>query len=315
MQAVPEKKKSNFSLFLQELTVVGGATAISRTLVAPLERVKLVLQGQKMVKFTEKERFSGMTNALSRISSEQGFFSFWRGNWANLFRIIPNTMIRFTTYDTLKKMALPKGDHGYEGFEKFFRKMEAAIFSGLVTLMISYPFDVVRTRMALDFSKSGEPRLYKGIFDCMKKTVRSEGFFSLYSGFWVTCAGILPHVSVSLVTYDTLKDTLLEKKEQEDTVTQVLNFIGVGTIAGIFATTVSYPFDTVRRRIQLNGALGSEKLYKNSIDCFRKMIAKEGPSSLYLGFVPNLVKIAPAAAIQFAAYDMLRQNVNELKIF
>ena len=47
------------------------------------------------------------------IPREQGFLSFWRGNGINIFRIIPNTTIRFSSYDTIKKFVAPKGELGY----------------------------------------------------------------------------------------------------------------------------------------------------------------------------------------------------------
>jgi hypothetical protein len=64
----PEQKKGNFSLFLYDLVCSGGATAISRTAVAPLERIKIVLQTQKLASLTEKDRFKGFFDALTSIA-------------------------------------------------------------------------------------------------------------------------------------------------------------------------------------------------------------------------------------------------------
>ncbi len=181
-------------------------------------------------------------------------------------------------------------------------------------MIFTYPFDVVRTRMAMDLTSHGEKRIYSGITNCMKKTVRAEGFFSLYSGFWVSILGTIPHIAISLGLYETLKEHFLNQPEnQTDMFSQVVNYAGIGSIAGFVAGIVTYPFDTIRRRLQVNGSLGSEKFYKNSLDCVRKMVSKEGFGSLYLGMFPYLLKIAPAAAIQFSMYDFLKTNMFELK--
>jgi len=168
--------------------------------------------------------------------------------------------------------------------------------------------------MAMDFTPYGQKRLYKGIFDCMKKTVRHEGFFTLYAGFWVSVLGTIPHIALSLGIYETLRDHFLTQPENpDDVLSQVINYVGIGSIAGFVAGLATYPFDTIRRRLQVNGSLGSEKFYKNSLDCVRKMVSKEGVGSLYLGLTPYLLKIAPAAAIQFSMYDFLKTNILELK--
>jgi len=58
-------KKSNLSLFLEDLLCGGGAAAISKTVVAPLERARVVLQAQRSVFITERERFKGFMDFLT----------------------------------------------------------------------------------------------------------------------------------------------------------------------------------------------------------------------------------------------------------
>ena len=61
-----------------------------------------------------------------------------------------------------------------------------------------------------------------------------------------------------------------------------------------------YPIDLVKTRMQnqRSGSLVGELMYKNSWDCFRKVIRYEGVSGLYRGLVPQLCGVAPEKAIK-----------------
>jgi solute carrier family 25 aspartate/glutamate transporter 12/13 len=51
----------------------------------------------------------------------------------------------------------------------------------------------------------------------------------------------------------------------------------------------------------------SEKLYKNSWDCFKKVITQEGVRALYRGLIPQLIGVAPEKAIKLTVNDLLRK--------
>lgn len=79
-----------------------------------------------------------------------------------------------------------------------------------------------------------------------------------------------------------------------------------GAAAGIGAQTLTYPGDTIRRRMQTNGIKGEAKVYRNSWDCMMQIIRKEGAGTLFSGLKANLVRALPGAAIQFYAYDSFK---------
>ncbi len=189
--------------------------------------------------------------------------------------------------------------------------MEAAIFAGVTTLLITYPLDVAKTRMSLDVTKVGEPKFYKGVWDCLSKTRRADGFVTWYRGFLLAAGSTVPYFAISFTVYDLLRDAFILNKTGE--VPALLNYIGIGTIAGLTAQLATHPLDTIRKRMQMNGLLGAEKVYKNSLDCIKKVAAGEGVKGFYGGLVPTLLKVGPAAAIQFTAYDLLKKEVVENK--
>ncbi|KAA3681688.1 solute carrier family 25 (mitochondrial aspartate/glutamate transporter), member 12/13 [Paragonimus westermani] len=84
----------------------------------------------------------------------------------------------------------------------------------------------------------------------------------------------------------------------------------LGSIAGAIGATAVYPIDLVKTRMQ-NQRTGSsigELMYKNSWDCFRKVIRFEGLSGLYRGLVPQLVGVAPEKAIKLTVNDLARDQ-------
>ncbi|KAI0012729.1 mitochondrial carrier [Xylariaceae sp. FL0662B] len=86
----------------------------------------------------------------------------------------------------------------------------------------------------------------------------------------------------------------------------IFNF-GLGSLAGAFGAFMVYPIDLVKTRLQnQRGADPGQRLYKNSIDCFRKVVANEGFRGLYSGVLPQLVGVAPEKAIKLTVNDLVR---------
>ena len=71
-----------------------------------------------------------------------------------------------------------------------------------------------------------------------------------------------------------------------------------GACAGVVAQTITYPGDTVRRRMQTNGMGGAAKHYAGTIDCIKQIVVKEGRAGVFAGYGANLMKSLPGAGIQ-----------------
>lgn len=79
-----------------------------------------------------------------------------------------------------------------------------------------------------------------------------------------------------------------------------------GGIAGVIGTSLIFPLDMVKTRLQNQGS-GAAKRYNGPIDCFKKILATEGSSGLYRGLKPNLIGVTPEKAIKLSANDFLRE--------
>merc|ERR1712167_412103 len=115
------KDDMSFMAFATDFVVGGTSGAISKTLTAPIERVKLVIQTQDAnprIMSGEVPRYTGIGNCFSRILAEQGLASFWRGNLTNVIRYFPTQAFNLAFKDSIKKLFpkySPKTD-----FWKFF---------------------------------------------------------------------------------------------------------------------------------------------------------------------------------------------------
>ncbi|TGJ85985.1 hypothetical protein E0Z10_g2758 [Xylaria hypoxylon] len=88
----------------------------------------------------------------------------------------------------------------------------------------------------------------------------------------------------------------------------------LGSVAGAFGAFMVYPIDLVKTRMQnQRGADPGQRLYKNSVDCFRKVIANEGFRGLYSGVLPQLVGVAPEKAIKLTVNDLVRGALTDKK--
>ena len=174
-------EQSGAMKFLIDFCAGGVAGAVAKTATAPIERVKLLIQTQdanpKIIS-GEVARYTGIVDCFTRVSSEQGFMAFWRGNTVNVIRYFPTQAFNFAFKDTIKGF-FPKYDPKKE-FGKFFAaNIASGGLAGAGSLTIVYPLDYARTRLASDVG-SGNPQ-FTGLLDCLMKTAQG-GFFNMYSG-------------------------------------------------------------------------------------------------------------------------------------
>jgi len=74
------------------------------------------------------------------------------------------------------------------------------------------------------------------------------------------------------------------------------------------AGIITYPNDTIRRMLQLQGSRGTETIYEGYFDCIKKVYAKHGIGRLYHGIGINIVRMAPNTAVQFSSYELLKRS-------
>jgi solute carrier family 25 (adenine nucleotide translocator) protein 4/5/6/31 len=288
---------SSSTEFIINFLAGGVSGAVAKTATAPIERVKLLIQTQdanpKIIS-GEVARYTGIVDCFTRVSSEQGIKAFWRGNLTNIIRYFPTQAFNFAFKDSIKNM-FPKADKKTE-FGKFFLiNMASGGLAGAGSLMIVYPLDYARTRLASDVGTG--KRQFNGLLDCLTKTVKSSGVGGLYNGIGVSVAGIIPYRGVYFGLFDTLSGYNPWQKSEGNIIRAASKF-ACAQFSAIAAGYASYPMDTVRRRLQMQSEKPkAEWVYQGTMDCFAKIIKDEGTAALFKGAGANALRTVGAALV------------------
>lgn len=283
--------------FLINFLAGGTSGAVAKTATAPIERVKLIIQTQdanpKIIS-GEVARYTGIVNCFTRVSSEQGIAAFWRGNFTNIIRYFPTQAFNFAFKDGIKAM-FPKANKKTEFGKFFIINVASGGLAGAGSLMIVYPLDYARTRLASDVG--GKERQFNGLVDCLKKTVQAGGVGSLYNGIGVSIMGIIPYRGSYFGIFDTLSGYNPYQNDDNGLRRASSKFFCAQTSA-ISAGYISYPFDTVRRRLQMQSEKAEhERVYKGASDCFGKILKEEGTGAFFKGAGANALRTVGAAMV------------------
>lgn len=275
---------------LKQFAAGGLAGAIARTCVAPIDRVKILMQTQ-YVTLGEgaPPKYTSISQTLKTVLSEEGPTRLWRGNLTNIFRVVPYSATQFTSYDIYKKMILDNTS-GTENLT-IPQRLASGALAGCTATTVTYPLDVARLRLAV------QPEL-KGTRDAIMSVYKEGGFRTFYKGYVPTCLSLGPFISVNFAAFDVLKHRAYPDPETKKNPLVVLC---LGAAAGIFAQTCCYPLDTVRRRMQMKG-----RIYTSTPNAFATIFKQEGPLGFYKGMMPNVVKVVPNNAIRFLAFEFLK---------
>ncbi|XP_065066659.1 uncharacterized protein LOC135692462 [Rhopilema esculentum] len=286
--------------FAENFGLSGAAAIISKTAAAPIERVKLLVQNQDEMLRAGRlaEPYKGVIDCTTRTFRSEGLVSFWRGNLANCIRYFPTQALNFAFKDKVKAAFKASKSDSYG--VKFGKNIASGGAAGALSLCFVYSLDYARTRLANDAKagKKGGERQFNGIIDVYSKTLKSDGFVGLYRGFVISCVGIIVYRGCYFGFYDTLKPIVLG-----DDAGVVLSFV-LGYGVTISAGLVSYPIDTIRRRMMMTS--GEAVKYKGSIDCAVQILKKEGAMSLMKGAGANILRGVAGAGV-LAGFDKFKE--------
>nr|AKQ44385.1 adenine nucleotide translocase [Plodia interpunctella] len=289
--------------FAKDFIAGGVSAAVSKTAVAPIERVKLLLQVQHVSKqITEDQRYKGIIDAFVRIPKEQGPLSFWRGNLANVIRYFPTQALNFAFKDKYKQVFLGGVDKNTQFWRYFAGNLASGGPAGATSLCFVYPLDFARTRLAADVGKGSDKREFSGLGNCLTKIFKSDGLVGLYRGFGVSVQGIIIYRASYFGFYDTARGMLPDPKNTPIVISWAIAQT-VTTVAGI----ISYPFDTVRRRMMMqSGRAKADILYKSTIHCWATIAKTEGANAFFKGAFSNVLR-GTGGAFVLVLYDEIKK--------
>merc|ERR1711970_549440 len=283
--------------FFEDFMLSGVAAGVSKTAAAPIERVKLLVQNQdEMIKQGTLDRpYGGIMDCTRRTMASEGVTSFWRGNLANVLRYFPTQALNFAFKGQIKAMFAISKDAS--AATKFATNIASGGFAGSMSLTVVYSLDFARTRMANDAKGKDGKRQFNGLLDVYKKTIASDGISGLYRGFVISCVGIFIYRGMYFGLYDTLKPMLIGEGGSA-----FMSFF-LGWAVTIVSGLMSYPIDTVRRRMMMTSGTGTS--YKGSMDCAQQIMKNEGFMSMMKGAGANILRGVAGAGV-LAGFDVIQ---------
>ncbi|KAG5518236.1 hypothetical protein PMAC_003032 [Pneumocystis sp. 'macacae'] len=292
----------------------GIAGIVSRTVVSPLERVKIIFQIQD-----KNKHYQGIMSALSKIWKEEGFKGYMRGNGVNCLRIFPYSSTQFASYTVYKenykltvfKLLMPFGKTELDTPQR----LTAGALAGITSVeVVTYPLDITRTRLSIQSASLPLKLINRnqelpGIWKTMKNIYIIEGGLkALYKGIWPTILGIAPYVGLNFAIYESMKKLI----SQEDGQPTVFGKFFSGAISGAIAQTITYPADVLRRRFQVAYMPGINYRYVSIYDALKQILAQQGWKGFYQGLLPNLLKVIPSMGTSWLSYEISKDFFSEV---
>lgn len=301
------KRDSNASL------IAGGISgAVSRTIVSPFERAKILLQLQGL---EANKAYQGMFSTILKMYREEGWRGWFRGNTLNCVRIVPYSAVQFAVFEKCKQLLVQRKPEGQRTLTDVDRLIAGSV-GGVVSVAVTYPLDLVRARITVQtasLSRLNKGRRVEapGVMQTIRDVVRHEGGVrALYRGIVPTTMGVAPYVAINFALYEYMRDAM-DQLEQD--FSNPLWKLSAGAFSSFVGGVIIYPLDLLRKRYQVanmaQGELGFE--YRSVAHALTTIFQKEGFFGAYKGLTANLYKIVPSMAVSWLCYDTLRAAIAE----
>ncbi|BDD55302.1 hypothetical protein MAP00_000839 [Monascus purpureus] len=317
----------------------GLAGCAAKTVVAPLDRVKILFQTSNphFAKYTGS--WFGLAMAMKDIRRHEGLIGLFKGHSATLLRIFPYAAIKFLAYEQIRAEIIPSRDK-----ETPFRRLISGSLAGLTSVFFTYPLELIRVRLAFETKQFGRSSLLDicrqiyhervpapivtaktdTVSSTVNRAVPSSGIANFYRGFLPTVFGMFPYAGVSFLTHDTVGDWLRHPSIAEHTtipnsedrrsrlksgsrrpqLTAAAELFS-GAVAGMVSQTSSYPLEVLRRRMQVSGAVGDGQRF-GILDTARRIWLESGFRGFWVGLTIGYIKVVPLGATSFFVYERLK---------
>ncbi|KAL9599489.1 MAG: hypothetical protein Q9219_003828 [cf. Caloplaca sp. 3 TL-2023] len=328
-RSVPSKNKSKSEVrLLTDLFppvgyfLAGGiAGVVSRTATAPLDRLKVYLIAQTSIKDkafdaaksgapiqAAKHASRPLVEASKTLWRMGGIRSLFAGNGLNVLKVMPESAIKFGSYEGSKRILARLEGHDDPRALHPWTQFFAAGLGGMISQFAIYPLDTLKFRMQCETVEGG-PRGNQLISATARKMWQRNGIRSFYRGLPMGLVGMFPYSAIDLTTFEYTKRLVVsynaKKRQCNEDDAAPGNFITacIGAFSGAFGASVVYPINLLRTRLQSQGTAIHPPTYTGIMDVTTKTLRREGFSGLFKGITPNLLKVVPAVSITYVVYD------------
>ncbi|ROW07826.1 hypothetical protein VMCG_03565 [Cytospora schulzeri] len=291
------------------------------------------------VEESRKKTFTSTLDGMRKIARNEGFLTLWRGLSPTLLMSIPANMIYFTGYEWLRY----EKQSPLSGMNDVYAPLVAGAAARVVAAAAIGPIELFRTRLQASHGDTAAGHV-KDTFNSMQEMVKSHGYRSLWRGLTLTLWRDVPFSGMYWWGYETIRGKLTEARDrvkgrsfdgdiharrvsqshENHRDTFVDSFVA-GTLSGASACIVTMPFDVGKTRTQvyhdsgksITGTVGKARVAPEEQTMFRLLqhiVKTEGAAGLFRGWMPRVMKVAPACAIMISSFEMGKKvfrDVNE----
>ncbi|KAI9827256.1 MAG: hypothetical protein M1832_005394 [Thelocarpon impressellum] len=337
-----DQNKQSLDYALRSGLAGGLAGCAAKTVVGPLDRVKILFQASnpEFAKYTGSG--FGVVRAIRDIYQQEGTWGLFRGHSATLLRIFPYAAIKFLAYEQVRAVVIRGPEH-----ETPWRRLASGSLAGVTSVFFTYPLEVIRVRLAFETKTHGRsslagicrqiygerppaprtessanlPAPVSSVTTATQRITPRSGLANFYRGFSPTLLGMLPYAGMSFLTHDTASDWLrhpsiaphttlprppgLEHKPPPLTYWAELL---AGGFAGLVSQTASYPLEVIRRRMQVGGAVGDGHRLTIS-ETAARVWAERGARGFFVGLGIGYFKVVPMVATSFFVYERAKMSL------
>lgn len=309
---------------LESIVCGGTAGLLSRFIIAPLDVLKIRLQLQFDAKLSRSTTpaikkpmgtgYSKIFDTLYKIIRDEGVRALWKGNVPAEIMYVAYGAVQFTTYRLVSNSV----QEVYPSISDPTLSFVSGASAGLMATSVTYPFDLLRTRFAVQ-GASGSAHVYRSLPYAVWHIQKHEGITGFFRGLTPALISVVPYMGLIFSSY-TQSRKLLEYIAPTKTgpgakFTDVHPFLIsheaiAGFMAGVISKGAVFPFDVLRKRLQVQGPTrshymaGTIPLYpKHPLACSKYIIKHEGIRGFYRGFFVSMLKSAPASAITMWTFE------------
>lgn len=278
----------------RHLLAGAASCAVTRTALAPLERVKLE-------QVLRRRAGAGFRATVASVWRGGGAAGFWAGNGVNLLRTCPHKAVNFFAFDRYKRgLIAATGTADFGTGERF----AAGALAGMTATALCFPLDVLRTRVMA----GGGPNAVGGVAAAANALMVAEGARGFYTGLAPALAATAPSGAIFYGTYDVVKEAYLRavarRTGMRPASLAARETLAFGALAGAAAELAMYPAEVVRRRMQLDAVAGAPAGARAAAAA---ILRERGARGLYAGLGANMLQVLPSAALSYYAYEVFKR--------
>lgn len=275
--------------------ITGGV--ISTLVLHPLDLIKIRLavnDGHSQC----SPRYRGSIHAFREIVRTQGYLALYQGVIPNIVGAGASWGSYFFIYNCVKTW-MQDGD--VNASLGPWMNMLAAANAGILTLSLTNPIWVVKTRLCLQYTQDvnlSDTKRYSGMIDALRKICKTEGIRGLYKGYVPGIFGV-SHGAIQFMTYEELKVKYNSYNDRPNsTRMDTTEYIVFAAVSKLIAAAVTYPYQVLRARLQ-----DHHHNYHGVLDCIKSIWRFERWRGYYKGISMNLIRVTPATVITFVVYE------------